>query len=920
MYKKIIGLVFALFLAVVIIIVTFYLRKQKEYKNVNMLSAIPISSELIVQIDNIESIVRKFRTKPEVLEELKCFDFFADIDDFLREIKFLTTDYSIDTELSLDRALTISSHLQGRNSIQYLYVLPINDYIEQKKILNSILDWTKKSHSVAKKKYNDEYIYTLRPKNKLNNAFFFAFNKGLLLVSKSTILIESSIRQSSSNKSLTDIRGFKKVNKTRGKNVDANIFINVKQAQKLTNIHLDRRYRGLNNNLKNFADWIELDLNIRDKVILLNGFSFSDAVNSNIMQLLQSQSPIKFDAMEIIPRSANLIAMLGISDNEEYIKTRKEYLSKHNSLNYYNSYINNIQKRSNKNIEKLIFKLLYKELVMIYTAKSPNNSFTLMRTRSKAYSEDFILDFIESYAKEHKKTADYYTHIYNPDINTNYRFYTLPDDRIISHMFGNAFAESSSKYMSFIGNYILFGDNYKEMAKFMNESARGNTIENDDVYEKDLEYLSDKGNFLLYAKAPRIFSYFSKYLRNKDIRDLKLFRSQIDKFRSFGVQVNSSNFMNYNNLFLTYDSVAYNPIQTNWELKIDSKFEHKPIIVKNHNTKENEILIHDENRNLYLITNNGHLLWKKRIKENIIGDIYQIDYYKNDKLQYIFATENYLFLIDRNGNFVENYPIQLPASTKIGISMYDYSNTKDYRIFVPCIDNKVYLYDKRGKDVVGWSKPKAENEINSKIYFFSVKSRDYIVYSDEFRIYIMNRKGKERVRPKIQYAKAINSRFYISKDASRENDVLVCSDENGYIRECKFNGDVNTIETDIDESNHRLLVADYNSDGINEFIFGDGEYLKIFDHNGNLILEREFESTISQDLKLYSFSYNNKQIGVTIEDENKVYLIDKLGNTRTNFPMKGNTNFSICYEKNKITPFQMYVGSEDNFLLNYSLN
>jgi hypothetical protein len=42
----------------------------------------------------------------------------------------------------------------------------------------------------------------------------------------------------------------------------------------------------------------------------------------------------------------------------------------------------------------------------------------------------------------------------------------------------------------------------------------------------------------------------------------------------------------------------------------------------------------------------------------ILSEIFQLDYYRNGKLQYLFNTENKLWVIDRNGNPVEKFPIE----------------------------------------------------------------------------------------------------------------------------------------------------------------------------------------------------------------------------------------------------------------------
>ncbi len=69
--------------------------------------------------------------------------------------------------------------------------------------------------------------------------------------------------------------------------------------------------------------------------------------------------------------------------------------------------------------------------------------------------------------------------------------------------------------------------------------------------------------------------------------------------------------------------------------------------------------------------------------QKIVTDIHQIDYLKNGKLQYLFATHNQLQLVDRNGKIVEGFPKKLPKGVEADqLALVDYDNTKVYRFLV----------------------------------------------------------------------------------------------------------------------------------------------------------------------------------------------------------------------------------------------
>ena len=86
---------------------------------------------------------------------------------------------------------------------------------------------------------------------------------------------------------------------------------------------------------------------------------------------------------------------------------------------------------------------------------------------------------------------------------------------------------------------------------------------------------------------------------------------------------------------------------------------------------------------MYLISSEGKLIWKKNIDSKIIGEIHQIDLYKNGRLQYAFNTENDFQIIDKNGKKVK----EIKNKNYLGLTIFDYDKAKNYRFIL--FDNDI---------------------------------------------------------------------------------------------------------------------------------------------------------------------------------------------------------------------------------------
>ena len=177
-----------------------------------------------------------------------------------------------------------------------------------------------------------------------------------------------------------------------------------------------------------------------------------------------------------------------------------------------------------------------------------------------------------------------------------------------------------------------------------------------------------------------------------------------------------------------------------------------------------------------------------------MSEVFQIDYLKNGKLQFLFSTASGLHLIDRNGNYVTNFPVMLRSEATNGMALFDYDNRQDYRIFIAGKDRSIYVYDKAGALVKGWDFGKTEGVVEQEIKHFRIGSRDYIVFADAMRVYITDRQGNARVTPEKQFAKSARNGLVLDRQ-SAEGPRLVGTDVNGMIWSVYFNGKVGQQKT-----------------------------------------------------------------------------------------------------------------------------
>ena len=285
----------------------------------------------------------------------------------------------------------------------------------------------------------------------------------------------------------------------------------------------------------------------------------------------------------------------------------------------------------------------------------------------------------------------------------------------------------------------------------------------------------------------------------------------------------------------------------------------------------------------------------------------------------LFSTENYIHLIDRNGNYVENYPVRLRSKSTAGIALFDYDKNRNYRFFIPCEDKKVYAYSKEGTLLSGWGFPGSDHIVRQTISHFRVQDKDFIVFADANKTYILDRKGNERVIVKTTFSKSANNHFYLHNTNNAATSYLLTTNTDGKLAKIYFDGNIELLDLGDFSTGHYFDYKDINSNGKGDYIFLDNNKLNVFDNNGKTIFEKKIESNISSRPVYYHFSHTNRKIGLVSKTEEKIYLINNNGEIYKNFPLEGKTLFSIGYFDLTSSRFNLIVGGRNNFLYNYAV-
>ena len=316
-----------------------------------------------------------------------------------------------------------------------------------------------------------------------------------------------------------------------------------------------------------------------------------------------------------------------------------------------------------------------------------------------------------------------------------------------------------------------------------------------------------------------------------------------------------------------------------------------PFIVKNHINQNEEIIVQDINNILYLIDHTGKIAWSKQIDKKILNKVFQVDSYKNGRLQYVFSTESQLYMLDRKGRDVGKFPLQFNDKITLPISVFDYDNNKNYRI---CITqgNELFMFDSKGIFVNGF-KYKKQDQIITSPKHFRIQNKDLIVFKTRSKFNIINRRGDIRIKLKTDF-KFSNDNIY-----SYQNNLVSTSNNNDIVK-IDLKGNINKIKED-------------NSNKI--FIVSNDDFISYLTNNSIKTQKNEIDLEFGKysNLRIHE---NKKNIFVSLynEQSKELYLFDEKLFPVSNFPKKISSNAVTKLSKNNF--YYSFLGDNNSVSLN----
>lgn len=853
--------------------ISFFACQKDKKKTSNALDAIPIDAALIIEVNDVSKSLKELsRSAPWEL---------------------LTTETSIELNkqklLKIDSALTkyvshftsintlfISLHLTGAQSLNWLATTSSEDQEHKFQLLEIGL---KNFANIKDHPYSNNTIVEV---NFDNDRLFYCMHMGLLFISPEKILIQDAIRQIKTENNLTADKSFQNIYNLSNKKEDFNLFINSKNFDKISSEILLQ-----NSNIQNQAEWFQWDVDVFKNGVLFSGLSLSFDSLAQELQFFENNQGHGLIAASILPKNTTLFTSKCFENYKQYQRQQINGLAKKHQKNKYDNKLSLLKKEHKNEFESWIDSEITWFLIENNTEL---NSGLILHTARNANLENYITTHADS-------MFDYRQQLIFKWSELKYlsRLCNIPET-------------ANYEYASIINNQLLLTEDATLIKSIINDLKSENTLSNSSDFKNCIDELNHDSNYFIYFQNQSSCQLAQKYLHKNITTFIEKHTEALSPIRSFAIQFSLIGSDCYSNAYLHFDASKENQTRAIWAAQIEAPVKSEMSLVRNHYSQKWEIAVQDENLNLYLISSEGEILWRRKLQEAIIGSIQQIDFFKNNKLQLLFNTKNKLFLIDRKGRDVGNYPMVLKQKTSLPLSLFDYEKNRNYRIFLSC-GKQHYMYDKNGKIINGWKLTQTKSEALYPAEHFVMGGRDYILLAEENgKLNILNRRGETRVKVKEKIDFSTN-KLQVVKGKSLAETRIVALDKKGIQHNILFDGSIdNSIKFEFDRSIQYTYTKQHH-------IIIEGEDLKVNGPQMNLLYS--FESESLSTAKLFNVE-NEHYLSITNRNTAEAYLFREPNELVEGFPMYGKST-GITEDLNLDGKINFIIADESGTIYNYTV-
>lgn len=882
--KRIIGTVL-LAAAVIAAFLWFYQTTDAaEGPAPDVLRAVPADAALIFETADAAEIRRDLSQSSVIWKELQATDFWFRLN-AVSEV--LDSAFRTREELRKyfdRRPATISVHASGAKSYSYLMCMPLKGAADESRIRAELNALLKPTAPPEQRMYDGTELTTLYPA--LTDApLTYFISEDILAVSLNALLTEAAVRALKHDACVTLDPSFLRVRKTTDRAARARVFINHRRFSAVLRPYVRPEFNKSPFFEVPFGTWSGLDLTLRANALSLNGFIHAPDSSDAWLSVFSGLDAPEMKVLAAMPVSTAYFVCYGFGEYPAFAARTAEMREAAGVKFKFDRALKEADDLCNCDFADLATGWIGDQAAAFITEPSSadyhGHRFAVFRAQDRKKADEALESleaaFAEANTPPDPDRAEYAGH----------RIYKLRIGRRYGMLLGDVFEGLEDPWAVRLDDYVVAGNSLNGLRVLVQSFDEGKTLARDASFRTFAKRISSEAHFTVYSALSRSPFLYEALLRDEHADALAERRETLRKFEGFVYQAeHHKDGLYFNNIYFKHNPVYEQETAAVWESRLKAPVRRGPFLVKNHYTGALETVLQDAENRLYLLANTGKVLWEADLEGPVQGEIIQADLFRNRKLQMVFSTATKLYVLDRNGNHVDGFPVSFSEKTAAPVAVADYDKSRDYRFFIPFESGKTAVYDSRGKLVEGWNYTDPEAPIVTPIEHIRVRTKDYLfAVNAAGSIRLLDRKGDVRHKTEARLPKG----FTLPAAAEHPEQVIssgavFAADTAGTLYRAGFDGRTRKTDTGL-KNPHAVQFFDVTGDGNLECLVQESDGITAFSFEGKKLFTCSGEG-LTAGFRVHETSSGTLISAVSVSAK-KVWLWDAAGKVFEGFPVIG---------------------------------
>ena len=844
-----------------------------QSRTINSLELISSDAVFLFETEQADLAWSELLKQP-IWTSLSRFPAFQSLSNPLTSLDSLVGEVGFVTKTLRNKQVTVSYHAVGTDKFSLLYTLNFNSN-SPSEFLEKLKSKAPKTTRFQTRKYSEQEIYdVLDATNSIQWSSTILNN--VLLISSSSFVIEEAIRFYLSEDS-------NPISTKLGDNLPnsgglGRLILSSKGLSKLVSGVIADKSSAALQELQTTDFLLALSLTFEDKQLVFKGpiqglpeLDFLPAVQADLAEF-----------ENLISTRTQAITQVNMKDNYEVQKLQNSSFVPKSTVS------GEVQTRlidrgfldqlsgEQYFIEMEALTITQKNIALLVKLENPEQAWKVL--------------------KEYRDTTEFYP-------TENYlqkEILFFPEKDFPAHVFNGRFVGFEQTFVSKVGHILLMSNSANGMRVLLDDYTEGNTWAN--MERETKPRLSPASGYSKTFLLQKIWPSWVQTANPRWSTFIQKYETELKAFTSLGLRIHQNSKGKEATLTLSYtnETVPLVAVYKTFELAsgkevtLPENLIFGPKAIKNFNDNTEDLVVQDQNHVLYVINSAGEQVYSQALTGPVLSETFQIDYFKNGKLQLVLATSDLIYAIDRLGDPLPGFPKAILGEKITHLSVHDYDQTLDYRYFIATENGNLWLLDKMGKELENWN-PLPLGEPTTGIPFHArvLGKGDFMVaLGKSGKLHFFSRKGESRSGSPLQLSEGIVSPLFVNMTGT---PTLQAVTTGGEILDISFSGEI-IKRTQAQKSNRDDKFRSLSDQKGNSSILALEQFNKIqlFDSQQRLLMSIPLAGGNAW-IGYYDFGSSRRIIAVTNLEQGLGYLYDLEGNLLISSPLQSSGEIQLSH-------------------------